>query len=168
MSANPSLKSAAAAEAAPQFSRGDMEEQLRRLIGPVGEDVSMLVEFGAVRRMALALDNHDPIHFDKAAAVRRGYRDIVAPWPLLWLFFFNCSEYHLDVTFGRATVHGQDDYVFHEPMVVGDVITTRTAITEARLKEGRSGLLGHVVQERRFTNQNGQLCAVLTTTLIRR
>jgi hypothetical protein len=51
---------------------------------------------------------------------------------------------------------------------VGDEITLELTIAEARLKQGRSGLLGLVVEERRFTNQLGRLCAVLRTTLIRR
>jgi acyl dehydratase len=145
-----------------------IEQQLKRMIGPVGEPVTMEVERGAVRRMALALDNHDPIHFDEAAAKARGYRGIAAPWPFLWSYFFNCTEYHHDFPFGKATVHGQDDYEFHEPMIVGDAITVTTHITEATVKRGKSGRLGVVVSERRFTNQRGQLCAVLKTTLLRR
>ena len=151
-----------------EFSQADMERQLAALIGPVGEPVSMAVELGAVRRMAVTVDDFDPIHFDEAAARKRGFRGIVAPWPLLWSYFFNCTEYHLDIAFGKATVHGQDEYEFHEPLIVGDVITVATAITAARLKQGRTGPLGQVEAERRFTNQFGHLCAVLKTTLFRR
>jgi acyl dehydratase len=145
-----------------------MERQLSALVGPVGEPVSMKVELGAIRRMAVAVEDFDPIHFDEAAAHKRGYRGIVAPWPLLWSYFFNCTEYHLDIAFGKATVHGQDEYFFHEPLIVDDVITVSTTITAARLKHGKSGPLGQVESERSFTNQNGQLCAVLKTTLFRR
>jgi acyl dehydratase len=151
-----------------QFSEAEMERQLRALVGPVGEPVSMAVELGAVRRMGAAVEDFDPIHYDEAAARRRGYRGIVAPWPLLWSYFFNCTEYHLDIEFGKATVHGQDEYLFHEPLIVDDVITVSTAIVAAHLKRGKSGPLGQVESERRFTNQNGQLCAVLKTTLFRR
>jgi acyl dehydratase len=151
-----------------QFSEAEMERQLSALVGPVGEPVSMKVELGAIRRMAVTVEDFDPIHFDEAAARKRGYRGIVAPWPLLWSYFFNCTEYHLDIAFGKATVHGQDEYLFHEPLVVDDVITVSTTITAARLKQGKSGPLGQVESERSFTNQNGQLCAVLKTTLFRR
>ena len=155
-------------KAVSEISDADAEKMLRGLIGPIGEPVTMTVELGAVRRMALAVDDPDPIHFDKAAATARGYRGIVAPWPLVWLWFFNCTEYEHDFPFGKATVHGQDDYDFHEPMIVGDEITVKTAIVDAKLKHGRVGRLGQVVSERRFTNQRGELCAVLKTTLFRR
>ena len=154
--------------AAAEISDAEAERILAGLIGPVGEPVTEPVEFGAIRRMALAVENFDPIHFDEAAARARGYRGIVAPWPLLWLYFFNCTEYHLDVPFGKATVHGQDEYEFHEPLILGDQVTVSTAITEVRLKHGRTGRLGQVISERRFTNQHGELCAVLRTTLFRR
>lgn len=144
------------------------EEMLKGLVGPIGEPVTMTVELGAVRRMALAVESMDPIHYDKAAAIARGYRGIVAPWPLLWLWFFTCTEYEHEFPFGKATVHGQDDYDFHEPMIVGDEVTVTTAIVETRLRRGKVGRLGQVVSERRFTNQRGELCAVLRTTLFRR
>jgi|LauGreDrversion4_2_1035121.scaffolds.fasta_scaffold124197_3 acyl dehydratase len=148
----------------------DAEAQafLDELIGPLGEAVQVQVELGAVRRMALCMGNLDPIHFDNAAAQQRGYRGIVAPWPLLWLYFFTCTIYEHDFPFGKATVHGADEYEFHEPMIVGDVITVSTAMVAAKLKHGKVGRLGQITSERRFVNQRGELCAVLRTILFRR
>jgi acyl dehydratase len=146
----------------------EIEKFLAGLVGPIGKAETMAVERGAVRKMAKAIEAWDPIHHDDAAAITRGYRGVVAPWPLLWLFYFNADEHRLAFPFGKATVHGGDAYEFHEPMIVGDEITMETAITDAQLKQGRSGRLGVVVEERRFTNQRGALCAVLRTTLIRR
>jgi acyl dehydratase len=146
----------------------EIEKFLSGIVGPLGAPDTMTVELGAVRRMAKAVEDTDSIHYDARAATERGYRGVVAPRPFLWLIYFNCAHDHLAFPFGKATVHGEDEYEFHEPMIVGDDITVRTEITDARARQGRSGLLGIVVQERRFTNQLGQLCAVLRTTLIRR
>jgi acyl dehydratase len=146
----------------------EIEKFLAGLVGPVGPPDTMAVELGAVRKMAKAVEAFDPIHHDAAAAVARGHRGVVAPWPLLWLFYFNGTEHSIDFPFGKATVHGEDEYEFHAPVIVGDEIAMQMVITDARLKQGRSGRLGVVVEERRFTNQRGELCAVLRTTLIRR
>jgi len=118
--------------------------------------------------MSLCMENLDPIHFDQTAAQQRGYRGIVAPWPLLWLYFFTCTIYEHDFPFGKATVHGADEYEFHEPMIVGDVLTVSTALVAAKLKQGKVGRLGQITSERRFVNQRGELCAVLRTILFRR
>ena len=151
-----------------ELSVVDIEKFLAGLVGPVGPPDIMAVELGAVRKMARAVEDFDPIHYDAASAIARGYRGVVAPWPLLWLFYFNGTEHRIDFPFGKATVHGEDEYEFHEPVIVGDEIAMQTAITDARLKQGRSGPLGIVVEERRFTNQLGTLCAALRTTLVRR
>ena len=146
----------------------EIEKFLAGLVGPSGESDTWPVELGAVVKMAKAVEAWDPIHYDAQAAVKRGYRGVVAPWPYLWLIYFNCAHDDLAFPFGKATVHGGDEYEFDEPMIVGDEITVQTVITDAKLKQGRSGPLGIVVLERRFTNQHGKRCAVLRTTAIRR
>ena len=150
----------------------EQEERIKRelatMVGPMGEPETVPVEYLAVTRTAMAVEDFDPIHFDATAARARGYRGIVAPWPILSLLRYNCSHKSPPFSFGRATVHGKDSFEFHEPIIVGDMITVSAAITDAQLKHGRSGLLGLVTSERRFTNQIGQLCAVLRTISIRR
>jgi acyl dehydratase len=145
-----------------------MEASLRALHGPLGPPDSMPVERLSVRRMALALDSTDPVHHDEEAARARGYRGIVAPWPLLWLAFFNCREAPLKFAFGRATIHGGDAYEFHEPLVVGDTVTVSAQVVETSVKQGKAGPMGVIVTRREFRNQLGQLCAVMSTTNIRR
>jgi acyl dehydratase len=145
-----------------------MVRSLKAMEGPLGPADSMPIESVSVRRMALAVENFDPIHYDEVAAKARGYRGVVAPWPLLWLIFFNCRDAPLRFDFGRATIHGQDSYEFHEPMVVGDVITVSAAVEATSVKEGKSGAMGVIVTRREFRNQLGQLCAVMSTTNLRR
>lgn len=146
----------------------EMQAVLTSMEGPLGDPDSMAIEYGAVRKMALAVENFDPIHYDEEAARARGYRGVVAPWPLLWLVFFNCRDTPLKFPFGKATVHGQDDYEFHEPMIVGDVITVQASVDRTAVKQGKSGLMGLIVTRREFRNQHGQLCAVMATTNLRR
>ncbi len=151
-----------------QMTIAQMEACLKAMEGPLGAPDSMPIESISVRRMALCIENRDPIHYDEAAARARGYRGIVAPWPLLWLIFFNCREAPLQFPFGKATIHGQDDYEFHEPMIVGDLITVSASVTGTSVKQGKSGAMGVIVTRREFRNQHGQLCAVLSTTNLRR
>jgi len=145
-----------------------MQAELKLLEGPLGPPDSMPIEMISIRRMALAVEDFDPIHYDEAAARARGYRGIVAPWPLLWLVFFNCREAPLKFSFGKATIHGGDSYEFHEPLIVGDTVTVTAFVSETSVKQGKSGAMGVVVTRRDFRNQHGQLCAVMHTTNLRR
>ena len=155
-------------DAASDPKIAEMEAYLRSMQGPLGPPDSMPIETVSARRMALAVENYDPIHYDEAAAKARGYRGVVAPWPLLWLIFFNCREAPLKFPFGKATIHGGDSYEFHEPMIVGDVVTVSASIPETSVKQGKSGAMGVIVTRREFRNQHGQLCAVMSTTNLRR
>lgn len=145
-----------------------MQAELKALEGPLGAPDSMPIELMSIRRMALTVEDFDPIHFDEAAARARGYRGVVAPWPLLWLAFFNCRDAPLKFSFGKATIHGGDSYEFHEPMVAGDTVTVSASVSETSVKQGKAGPMGIVVTRREFHNQLGQLCAVMATTNIRR
>ena len=40
----------------------------------------------------MAVEDFDPIHYDAREAQVRGYRGIVAPWPILALLQYNCSH----------------------------------------------------------------------------
>ncbi len=147
-----------------------IQQELNAMIGPIGEPDSVPVDLISVVRLALAVEDFDPIHYDAKAAQARGYRGIVAPWPILAFLRYNCTQVEdtRKFSFGRATVHGEDSCEFAEPIIVGDVITVSTAISDAKLKQGRSGLLGLVTSERRYTNQLGQFCAVMRTISVRR
>ena len=145
-----------------------IEAELQRMRGPLGASDSMVIEYGAARRMALTLENFDPIHYEEDAAKAAGYRGVVAPWPILWLVFFDCRDAPLRFGFGKATIHGEDSYEFHEPIIVGDRLTVTATISETSVKQGRSGVMGVIVTRREFHNQHGQLCAVMLTTNLRR
>ncbi len=131
-----------------ELQLAQLRDSLKAMEGPLGPPDTMPIESMAARRMALAVENFDPIHYDEAAAKARGYRGIVAPWPLLWLAFFNCRDAPLIFSFGKATIHGQDAYEFHEPMIVGDVITVSATVEQTSLKQGKGGVMGVVVTRR--------------------
>ena len=155
-------------EASTEQQLAELTEFLNTMHGPLGAPDSMPIELVSVRRMALAIESFDPIHYEQAAAIARGYRGVVAPWPLLWLVFFNCREAPLKFPFGKATIHGEDSYEFHEPMIVGDTITVNAYVADTSVKQGKAGLMGDVVTRREFHNQHRQLCAVMSTTNLRR
>ncbi|PZW38901.1 MaoC dehydratase-like protein [Humitalea rosea] len=146
----------------------EMQAALKAMEGPLGPPDSMVIEYGAIRRMALAIEDFDPIRYEEAAAKARGYRGVVAPWPILWLVFFNCRDAPLAFSFGKVTIHGQDTYEFHEPIIAGDEITVTASVSETAVKQGKSGPMGLIVTRREFRNQHGQLCAVMSTTNLRR
>jgi acyl dehydratase len=145
-----------------------IESNLKKILGKWGEVDTFPVELVNVRRMGLVVEDFDPIHYEVPAARAKGFRGIVAPWPFLWTIIHNLLPGEMPFTFGNATVHGHDEYELYEPMIVGDTIALETNNIDCQLKHGRNGPLGYVLTERRFTNQLGQLCAVVRTSTFRK
>lgn len=154
--------------AAREWTPEEVKVELDKLIGPTGDPQTVPVELLSVTRLAMATDDYDPIHYDARAARRRGYRGIVAPWFILELLQYNIVQKKSVFAFGKANLHGNDEFEYYEPIVVGDQITVHAAIVKTEVKQGRSGLLGFITRERRFVNQFDELCAVWRTIAIRR
>lgn len=91
-----------------------------------------------VREYAAAVGETNRIYFDPEAAVEAGYRGLVAP-PMF------CSVYSApamarvafdpELGIDRARlVHGEQTFVWSEPVCAGDVVTTTAEVTAVRTK----------------------------------
>src|SRR5690606_11987212 len=106
---------------------------LNGMLGEVGVKESIPVDTLSIRRLALALDDLDPIRFDEQAARKRGYKGIVAPHAIVWLAYYNCTEYHVEFPFGKSTLHGEDTYEMHTDIIAGDTLTVSTSNIEGKV-----------------------------------
>ena len=64
------------------------------------------------------------------------------------------------------TLEGEETWEFFAPMRVGDVITSRTKLTDVKKREGRLGEMFILVYEAESTNQQGELVAKSVNTII--
>ena len=114
-----------------------------------------------IAKFAISLGVRDAIHFDRAAARRLGYPDVVAP--LGYYVVVRLSRPHLiditclardgtsdyDMPPSRTTTRmaGETLVEFRRSITAGDRITLRQEITGVEEKQGRSGPLGVVRYE---------------------
>lgn len=126
-----------------------------------------------IARFARATGETDPVHYDREAAVERGFSDVVAPPYFTYVVRMHAA--HLvdrgdlapdgsstaDVPPIETTraMAGETSIELGEPVVAGDTITVEKRIVDLYEKEGRSGALVFVVQEFTFTNQRGEMVA---------
>jgi len=69
----------------------------------------------------------------------------------------------LDIDIAKI-LHGSQEFEYFAPICAGDVITVTSRIADMFDKKG--GALEFVVSENTYTNQNGQLTAKATSTLV--
>jgi len=142
---------------------------LEELEGQIGKSVQTVtdlkIEEGKVTEFAHAIKDENPVYQDEEVAQERGYDAIPAPLIFTRVAYF--SRYRPDgidenlgfeLGFQRENVlHGEQEYEFERPVVVGDVLTGETTLVDVFQKEGsRGGTLTFAVFETEYTDQNSE------------
>ena len=109
-----------------------------------------------IAEYARAVGIENPVHFDRHAAREAGFRDVAAP-PMFAVVYSTGAvapalfdpEVGMDFA---AMVHGGQEFVWSEPVVSGDEITTVASVQDISEDGGK----GFYVFESVSTNQEGQ------------
>lgn len=141
-------------------------------VGVVSEPRVVDVERGFLKFFAKATGETDPVYFDEQAARAAGHPDIPVP-PT---YFFSMSlnprprrgdifnkEEGLGVDMSRV-LHGEQGFTYHRTVHAGDRLTLTQTTTDIFAKKG--GALEFVVQDTRFENEAGELCAEMRVTTV--
>ncbi len=124
-------------------------------IGKQYPPVSYEVGREKIREYAHAVGAANPVHHDREAAEAAGFRNVVAP-PMFCVVYSApaVGPGVLDPEVGinlAAMVHGEQEFVWGEPVCAGDEITTSAKITDIYERGG----MGFYVFETVSTNQDG-------------
>jgi acyl dehydratase len=119
-----------------------------------------------IAEYAHAVGEDNPVYFDREAARRAGFRDVVAP-PMFAVVYSARGvipamfDPEVGMNFAMM-VHGGQEFVWGEPVCAGDTITTASSLLDLYEKDGK----GFYVFESVSTNQDGQEVARGTWTNI--
>ncbi|HEX9776362.1 MAG TPA: MaoC family dehydratase N-terminal domain-containing protein [Actinomycetota bacterium] len=133
----------------------------------------------AFRYFATAIGDDNPLYTDAGFARANGYRDVVAPPTLIC----ETNQYvggvrgadglighwwDIEVP-GTRAIRGGNEYEFHRPLYPDDVVTATWRVADITERAGSDGTpMLVVLSEARYTNQDGELLAVNTETIIYR
>ena len=139
-------------------------------INRVYSPFEIAVEAGRLRFFAKATGATDPIYYDDNAARAVGYAGLPAPPTFAYSIAmdagqsFNVLE---DMKIALPTaVHGGQGFVYHRPIIAGDVISGQQKITDIYDKKG--GALLFIETEITLKNQNDQpVCDLISTVIVR-
>ena len=121
-----------------------------------------------VREYAAAVGETDPIHTELEAARAAGFADVVAPpmfavvysAPVMAPAIFD-PEVGIDFP---TMVHGGQEFVWGEPVVAGDEITTTASVKDISERDG----MGFYVFETVSRNQRDEtVCTASWTNIVR-
>ena len=153
---------------------GDETVVTDKIRNQIGKDISSVVwdiEKGAIRKVAEAIGDPNPLWQDEEYAKKTRFGGIIAPPTFLWsLRNEEAVKWANDPDLSPVTrfLHGGTDFDLYQPVRPGDRITVTSKLVDAFEREGKSGKMLTMIEESRYTNQKGELVAKATSTLIRR
>jgi acyl dehydratase len=140
------------------------DEDLKRIIGKPMSKSKVVVERGPVANFAAAVCDPNPVYRDPAAAESAGLQTIPAP-PTYSFAMANWGEFPElqppDKPSGSAMaevvgplmakggliLHGEQEFLYHRPVYVGDVLVGEGTVTDAYTKESKGKTMTFVVTE---------------------
>ena len=131
--------------------------------------VTAHVEPGRLRYFLDTLKEANPVDREAEAARAQGYA--AAPVPPTYLFCLEMMDAtepfefltSLNIDIARI-LHGEQSFVYHAPVVVGDTLTFKPRIASVTDKKG--GAMTLIVVETAVTNQHGVVVADTSRTIV--
>jgi acyl dehydratase len=136
-------------------------DELKKFVGHTFTPVVYEVEKGAIKKLAAAIQDTNPLFQDDAYAKKTKFGSIIASPTFISAFRINEADewmMKLNVPQKRGVNAGVDIEYF-KPVKPGDVITASAKVTEMDVKEGKSGQMLLSATERTYTNQKGEVVA---------
>lgn len=160
----------------------ESRDQYQEFIGkPTGKSV-VTVERGPVSNFASAVKDESPIYHREDAAKEAGFDHI--PTPPTWAFAMaHWGAFPEDqpaddpakggspmmeiigtlMKSGGMVLHGEQEFEYHRPVVVGDTLEHQGKVVDVYQKESKGKTMTFVVTENEYRDPSGEL--VLTTRM---
>ena len=147
-----------------------IEDTLKGIIGKPTGKAKVVVERGPVSHFAEAVGSTSPIYRNPEAAKAAGLPAIPAPptWPFAMEFSGKFEEIQpADAPTGNPLMgamgplmaqgglilHGEQEFIYGRPVVVGDVLLGEGTITDAYQKESKGKVMTFIVNETNWTDE---------------
>lgn len=147
-----------------------LTEEMLSQIGNESEDMVLEIEKSVVMRFVEAVEDPNPLWQDEEYARKTIYGGLMAPPNLLCTVIAGAGGGRLRVkssTPRRGGVAGGDELELFQPVMVGDVITSRAKLIDIQERTGKDGTKRiYAIVETTFKNQKGELVATDRSTSI--
>ena len=142
----------------------------RSFIGASLVESTLSIDAARLKFFAEAIGETNPIYLNGDAARAAGYTDIPVPPTFLMAgtmdsgVLFDMFD-RMNVPIGKV-LHGEQQFAYLAPVVVGDVVAISTRIVD--IYDKKNGALEFIITENIVTNQHGKVVAKMRgTTVVR-
>jgi acyl dehydratase len=151
-------------------------DELKQYIGKIDAPHVREVERGAIRRYADAVGNPNPLYSDIEYASESRYGTIIAPPGFFGWASASVAQSEGIIGLMTALINagyyrildGGMSYEFFLPVRADDTLIASPKVKDVKAKEGKSGVMMVCEFETTYLNQNGDIVAKASQTLIGR
>ena len=145
------------------------------------------VERGPVTQFAASVTDTNPIYRDRDKARAAGFRDIPVPPTYFFSGASFWGAFREDqpadanpprnamaevmgalLSKGGLILHGEEEFVYHQPVCVGDRLTGEGTVVDLYEKQAGERTMTFLVTENQFRNEAGELVLTARMNLIHR
>jgi acyl dehydratase len=129
-------------------SATSIEDVLKGIIGKPTEKAKVVIERAPVQHFADAVLSASPIYHSPEAATQAGIQPSDAPVanPLGEAMGPLMAK-------GGLILHGEQEFIYHRPVQVGDVLVGEGTIADAYQKESKGRTMTFIVQETNWSDE---------------
>jgi acyl dehydratase len=146
------------------------DEELKKIIGKPMSKSTVVIERGPVSNFAAAVCDPNPVYRDPEAAKQAGLAAIVVPptFPFVMTTWGEFPEIQPEdkptgnpmgevigplMAKGGIILHGEQEFIYHRPVYVGDVLEGEGRVTDAYAKESKGKTMTFIVTETVWNDQ---------------
>ena len=153
---------------------------------PTGK-ATITIERGPITQFATSVTDTNPIYRNKDAAKAAGFDDIPVPptyffsGATFWGAFPEAQPADANpernptmeiigklMSKGGIVLHGEEEFTYHKPVVVGDTIKSEGKVVDLYEKPAGDKTMTFLVTENEYRNQDGELVLTARMNLIHR
>jgi peroxisomal enoyl-CoA hydratase 2 len=140
----------------------------KSIVGSTGKPFTVPIEWSKVREFARAIRDPNPVYFDPELAKKECNGIPVPPTFLQVAAFWQGPDSIPAANFDlRRILHGEQEFEYFKPVLVGDVLTGTARVVDVLEREGgRGGKMTFMITEIEYKNQKGEKVAIARATLI--
>jgi acyl dehydratase len=158
----------------------------RSIVGKVTGRAKVVIERGPVAVFASAVKDDDPVRRDPRAAAEAGYAGIPVPptFPAVMEHWGRLAEIQSEdpaqvnafaevlgplLARGGILLHGEQEFEYHRPVLVGDVLSGESKVADVYEKESKGRVMTFLVVETSWSDdRTGEPVVTSTMNLIHR
>lgn len=138
----------------------------KSMIGIASKPYTAQVDSERVLKFAQAIGDENTLYSDETYASETAYEGITIP-PTFLIALGSSAEFPLKLDF-RRMLHGEQEFIYHHPVRIGDTLDCTMTVTDVYDREGKSGTMQFLVLDTEMKKEDGTLAAVARNTIIYR